>query len=124
MGFVHVKMFLSGDGFLNFDEFTDLLRDFVPRDDSDLIRQAFQLIDLDGTGKINSQKLKRFLVSLGAKITDAYVEDVIREIDSNGNGEVGYSGTGIVLDIRSRSNWEISRCLPISPNTRLASLKS
>lgn len=112
MGFMHVQMFLSGDGFLSFDEFTNLLRDFVPRDDSDLIRQAFQLIDLDGTGKINAQKLRRFLASLGAKITDAYVEDVIREIDSNGNGEVAYSGPGIVLDIRSRSSWNVSRRLP------------
>ena len=64
----------------------------MPSDDTEQIRQAFMVIDKDGSGKISSVELKAVLRSLGDKTSDADIEEIIREIDLNGDGEVDYEG--------------------------------
>ena len=65
---------------------------FMPRDDHEQIRQAFTMIDEDGSGKIGTAKLKNVLRIIGEKMSDEEIQEVIRELDLNGDGELDYEG--------------------------------
>ncbi|ESO02648.1 hypothetical protein HELRODRAFT_161938 [Helobdella robusta] len=80
----------DGDGFINFNEFVDVMLANIGVDETELIRQAFQVIDVDKSGKISAKELKNVLKNLGDIISDQETDELIREIDLNGDGEVDY----------------------------------
>lgn len=83
----------TGSGFIDFDEFVAVMADFMPQDESEQLRQAFAMIDNDGSGKISSAELKNVLRSLGDKhISNDEIEEIIREIDLDGDGQIDYEG--------------------------------
>ena len=49
-----------------------------------------QVFDKDGDGKISSTELKQVMANLGEKLTDDEIEEMIREADADGDGEVDY----------------------------------
>lgn len=53
------------------------------------LKQAFQLFDKDGSGSISSEEVKEILCS-GQKIDDKVWEEVIKEVDGDGNGEIDF----------------------------------
>jgi len=67
----------------------------MPRDESEQIRQAFSMIDKDGSGKISSDELKNILKSIGEKLSDEEVDEIMRDIDLNGDGELDCDGQEI-----------------------------
>ena len=52
---------------------------------------AFKAFDLDGSGKISKEELKRVLGSNDKKKDYDYYESLIKEADSNGDGEIDYN---------------------------------
>uniref|UniRef100_A0A7S3KAG0 EF-hand domain-containing protein n=1 Tax=Euplotes crassus TaxID=5936 RepID=A0A7S3KAG0_EUPCR len=50
------------------------------------LKNAFDLIDLNGNGRISAPELKRLFDSAGDKVTDEEVEEMIREADLDGDG--------------------------------------
>lgn len=50
--------------------------------DQDL-RDAFKVFDLDGDGLISAKELKLVMHSLGQKFTNAEINEMIREADTN-----------------------------------------
>ena len=42
----------AGDGLINLDEFVDVVEKFQPVDETDALRQAFDLIDKDESGEL------------------------------------------------------------------------
>ena len=54
--------------------------------------QAFCVFDKDGNGKISADELKNVMINLGEKLTDEELEEMIREADIDGDGEVNYEG--------------------------------
>ena len=51
-------------------------------------KEAFSLFDKDGDGTITTKELGTVMRSLGQNPTEAELQDMIQEVDSNGNGQV------------------------------------
>eukprot|EP00116_Pleurobrachia_bachei_P014004 sb/3474266/ len=45
------------------------------------------VFDTDGSGKISAQELKKVMLNLGEKLTDEEIDEMIREADTDGDGE-------------------------------------
>ena len=54
-------------------------------------REAFGLFDKDNDGSITSKELGTVMKSLGQNPTDAELQDMINEVDSDGNGTIDFN---------------------------------
>ena len=50
------------------------------------------MFDKDGDGFIDPLELRHLLTNLGERLTDDEVDDMIREVDVDGDGKVDYNG--------------------------------
>lgn len=89
------RVVAAGSGYIDFDEFVAVMNEFMPSDDADQLRQAFSMMDRDGSGKISAGELKQVMRSIGERLSDEDVDEIIREIDMDGDGEVDYEGRPI-----------------------------
>ncbi|KAL4237939.1 hypothetical protein ACF0H5_002649 [Mactra antiquata] len=81
----------DGNGNIDFPEFLTMMAKKMKETDSELeIREAFKVFDKDGNGFISSTELRYVMTNLGEKLTDEEVEDMIREADADGDGQVNY----------------------------------
>merc|ERR1712242_312531 len=53
-------------------------------------REAFALFDKDGDGTISTKELGTVMNSLGQKPTPQELENMIKEVDIDGNGEIDF----------------------------------
>ena len=56
------------------------------------IRDAFKVFDKDGNGLISAHELRQIMMSLGEKLTDEELDEMMREADLNGDGQIDYEG--------------------------------
>ncbi|KAL8610994.1 hypothetical protein ACOMHN_042610 [Nucella lapillus] len=63
--------------------------EFAP-ETSDNLREAFRIFDKDGNGMVSALELRHVLTSLGEKLTDEEVDEMMREADMTGDGQVNY----------------------------------
>ncbi|OQV19215.1 putative Calmodulin [Hypsibius exemplaris] len=56
----------------------------------DEYRQAFALADKDGNGSISVADLGSFMRSLGVSLTDYNLQDMINDVDIDGNGSIEF----------------------------------
>ncbi|KAG0579001.1 hypothetical protein KC19_4G065200 [Ceratodon purpureus] len=54
------------------------------------LREDFKMFDLNGDGKISRKELGKVLWSLGERLSDADVDQMIRDADANGDGEIDF----------------------------------
>jgi len=59
----------------------------------DELKDAFQVFDKQGTGMISVHDLKLSLTTLGERLADEELDELIREVDQDGEGMVNYQGT-------------------------------
>lgn len=52
------------------------------------IREIFDVFDRDGSGTINSSELRHVMKAIGENLTDAEIDELIREADVDGNGTI------------------------------------
>lgn len=52
------------------------------------LTEAFKMFDLNGDGKISRVELGTVLRSLGETMTDSELEQMIKDVDTNGDGEI------------------------------------
>jgi calmodulin len=82
---------IDGNGNIDFKEFLGLMaRKMRDTDTEEELIEAFKVFDRDSNGLISSQELKHVMTSLGEKITDEEVEEMIREADIDGDGYINY----------------------------------
>ena len=60
------------------------------------LKKAFQMLDKDGNGSLSTKELRETFASGsykvdGEELGDAFWEDVIKECDSNGDGQVDFN---------------------------------
>lgn len=51
----------------------------------------------DGNGYISAAELRHVMTNLGEKLTDEEVDEMIREADIDGDGQVNYEGKAAVF---------------------------
>ncbi|CAL1537420.1 unnamed protein product [Lymnaea stagnalis] len=54
------------------------------------MKEAFQLFDTDKNGYIDAHEFKSFMTTLGDKMTDEEVMDMMKDADTNGDGQIDY----------------------------------
>ncbi|KAJ6408453.1 hypothetical protein OIU84_011714 [Salix udensis] len=55
-------------------------------------KEAFSLFDKDGDGCITTKELGTVMRSLGQNPTEAELQDMINEVDADGNGTIDFPG--------------------------------
>ena len=63
------------------------------------IREAFRAFDKDGNGFISAADLRHVITNLGEKLTDEELDEIIRETDINGDGQVNCEKLVTVLTV-------------------------
>lgn len=52
--------------------------------------EAFKVFDRDGNGFISAAELRHVMTNLGEKLTEEEVDEMIREADIDGDGQINY----------------------------------
>lgn len=65
-----------------------MARKMKDTDSEEEIREAFKVFDRDNNGYISAAELRHVMTSIGEKLTDDEVEDMIREADQDGDGRI------------------------------------
>ena len=55
-------------------------------------RQAFSFFDQDGDGTITADELCMCMKKLGEELSKEEIEEMVKEADADGNGEIEFSG--------------------------------
>ncbi len=58
----------------------------------DEIKEAFRVFDRDNNGFISASELRHVMTNLGEKLTDEEVDEMVREADIDGDGQINYDG--------------------------------
>lgn len=85
---------MTGNGTIDFSEFLSMLaRKKKEADTEEELKGAFKVFDKDNNGYISADELRHVMTNLGEKLTDEEVEEMIKEADVDGDGQVNYEGT-------------------------------
>ena len=68
-----------------------MARKMKDTDSEDEIREAFKVFDRDNNGFISAAELRHVMTSIGEKLTDDEVDEMIREADQDGDGRIDCS---------------------------------
>jgi calmodulin len=81
----------DGTGAIDFPEFLSLMaRKMKDTDTEEELVDAFKVFDRDGNGFISAAELRHVMTNLGEKLTDEEVDEMVRESDVDGDGQVNY----------------------------------
>lgn len=81
----------DGNGTIDFAEFLKLMsKKLKDTDTEEELREAFKVFDKDGNGFISAAELRHVMTNLGEKLTPEEVDEMIREADIDGDGQVNY----------------------------------
>ena len=64
-----------------------------PEDEKVELRESFAVLSRRADGSISASELRHVMTSLGDKLTDEEVDEIIREVSANRAGEIHYEGS-------------------------------
>ncbi|KAF5306856.1 hypothetical protein FQA39_LY00086 [Lamprigera yunnana] len=83
----------DGNGTIEFNEFLQMMSKKLKEADCDEeLREAFRVFDKNNDGLISSNELRHVMTSLGERLSEEEVDDMIKEADLDGDGQVNYEG--------------------------------
>ncbi|XP_008787894.1 calmodulin-like isoform X1 [Phoenix dactylifera] len=86
------------NGAIDFPEFLNLMACKMKNTDSEEeLKEAFKVFDKDRNGFISATDLRNVLTNLGEKLTDEEANEMIREADIDGDGQVNYEEFVIMM---------------------------
>jgi len=85
----------AGNGIIDFDEFVAMMarRMKTPQEEEIELQESFRVFDKNGDGYISTSELRQVMLTLGEKVSDDELAEMIQEADFNGDGRVDYGGT-------------------------------
>jgi Ca2+-binding EF-hand superfamily protein len=82
---------LTGCGSIDFPEFLSLMsRKMKDTDTEEELVEAFKVFDSSGCGYISLAEVRHVMTNLGEKLTDEELDEMVREADTDGSGQVNY----------------------------------
>lgn len=73
----------------------------------------------DGNGYISAAELRHVMTNLGEKLTDEEVDEMIREADIDGDGQVNYEGKELLTDCDCVAPYMLVTVVLLIVNARL-----
>ncbi|KAK7022966.1 hypothetical protein SK128_001627 [Halocaridina rubra] len=86
----------KGDGTFSFNEFVEIVFNMGAggerqgEDEEKELRDAFKIFDKHGRGYICASDLRAVLQCLGEDLSEEEIEDMIREVDIDGDGRIDF----------------------------------
>merc|ERR1719343_1696454 len=78
-------------GRIDFPDFLSLMaRKMKDGETEEELIEAFKVFDRDGDGFISAGELRYSMTNLGEKLSDIEVDEMIREADIDGDGQINY----------------------------------
>ncbi|KAM7366105.1 hypothetical protein PAMP_015573 [Pampus punctatissimus] len=99
-----IKMRMGG--LMDFEDFIELMGPRMMGETADMLglkelQSAFVQFDLDGNGKINQEEMKEAVKSmLGEKLKKGELEEILKELDVNADGDIDFEEFVMMLSIR------------------------
>ena len=82
---------IDGNGKIEFEEFVSLMnRRTKETDTEEEVINAFRVFDKDQNDTISSTELRHIMTTIGDKLTDDEIDEMIREADIDGDGYINY----------------------------------
>ena len=82
---------MIGDGVIDFEEFCELMKNKMKGLDADEeIREAFKVFDKNGDGYVEVAELRQVVQGLGEPLSEAELQEMIKEADTDGDGRISY----------------------------------
>eukprot|EP00924_Labyrinthula_sp_SR-Ha-C_P006738 snap_masked-scaffold_29-processed-gene-3.0-mRNA-1 protein AED:0.03 eAED:0.05 QI:0/-1/0/1/-1/1/1/0/172 len=67
------------------------------------LQEIFNLVDTDGGGSISNEELRELMQTLGINATQEEVDNMVREIDQDANGEIDFDEFVAVMSRKVKS---------------------
>jgi len=82
----------EGTGYVEFEEFCGIVKKKIQDDDDEReLREMFRILDKEKRGEVNTNELRWILKNLGDDLTEADIDDMIADVDTDGSGWVDYN---------------------------------
>uniref|UniRef100_A0A1Y1N1J2 EF-hand domain-containing protein n=1 Tax=Photinus pyralis TaxID=7054 RepID=A0A1Y1N1J2_PHOPY len=92
----------DGNGTIEFNEFLQMMsKKLKEADCEEELREAFRVFDKNNDGLISSNELRHVMTSLGERLSEEEVDDMIKEADLDGDGQVNYEEFVTILTARN-----------------------
>ena len=56
------------------------------------LQQSFKVFDANGDGFINASELRQVMSTIGEKMTEKDINDIMKQWDRDGDGKIDYKG--------------------------------
>lgn len=92
----------NGNGTIEFNEFLQMMsKKMKIPDGEDELKEAFKVFDKNNDGLISASELRHVMTNLGEKLSEAEVDDMMKEADMDGDGMVNYTEFVMILTKRN-----------------------
>ncbi|KAL9556128.1 hypothetical protein MBANPS3_002020 [Mucor bainieri] len=88
----------DGNGNIDFTEFLGLVKNMKTNtDETDDLKEAFKVFDVDGNGLIDREELRKVMSSLNESLSEEELDAMIKEADTNGDGQISFDEFKVMM---------------------------